>query len=108
VPAGSVFRSADDAQDFLVELYTAFRPEPDGVHVKTVDIKRTAWRVKMVGTPRAHFDYMDGSVRFPAGSTRLASTIFVEDIEYYWHTVRNVIVPAGQAGSVAPSERAVS
>jgi uncharacterized protein YqjF (DUF2071 family) len=108
VPAGSVFRSADDAQDFLVELYTAFRPEPDGVHVKTVDIKRTAWRVKMVGTPRAHFDYMDGSARFPAGSTRLDSTIFVEDIEYYWHTVRNVIVPAGQAGSVAPSERAVS
>lgn len=108
VPAGSVFCSADEAQNFLVELYTAFRPEPDGVHVKTVDIKRTAWRVKMVDTPRARFDYMDGSAFFPAGSTRLDSTIFVEDLEYYWHTVQRMTVPAGQPGTVAPSSRAVS
>jgi uncharacterized protein YqjF (DUF2071 family) len=108
VPPGSVFRSADEAQDFLVELYTAFRPEPDRVHVKTVDINRTAWRVKMVDTPRARFDYMDGSAFFPAGSTRLDSTVYVEDVEYYWHTVERIAVPDGQAGSVAPSSRAVS
>jgi uncharacterized protein YqjF (DUF2071 family) len=97
MPPGSVFRGADDAQDALVELYTAFRPEPHGAGVRTVRIKRTAWRVTVVDTPRARFDYMDGSAFFPAGSTRLDSTIYVEDIDYYWHTVGRMSVPAGRA-----------
>src|SRR6185369_15012096 len=61
MPAGSVFTSADEAQRFLVELYAAFRPEPDGEQVKKVRIKRSDWRVQMVDTPRARFDYMKGS-----------------------------------------------
>jgi len=93
VPAGSVFASVDDAQRFLVELYAAFRPDPDGATVKTVRIKRSAWRVQMVDTPRARFDYMNGSAFFRSDSTRLDSTIYVEDLDYYWHTLERKRVP---------------
>jgi len=96
VPADSAFASVDEAQRFLVELYTAFRPEPDGETVKTVQIKRSDWRVRMVDTPRARFDYMNGSAFFPPDSTRLDSTIYVEDIDYYWHTVKRTHVPRSQ------------
>jgi uncharacterized protein YqjF (DUF2071 family) len=92
VHAGSVFANADDAQQFLVELYTAFRPGPDPHTVDTVQIKRSAWRVRMVDVPRARFDFMDGSAAFPAGSTRLDSAIYVEDLDYYWHTLEQTIV----------------
>jgi uncharacterized protein YqjF (DUF2071 family) len=108
VPAGSVFRSLDEAQTFLVELYAAFKPESDPRTVNTVRIKRSAWRVKMVDAPRARFDFMDGSATFPAGSTRLDSAIYVEDLDYYWHTLERTIMPTTQAGMVAPSVRAVS
>ena len=89
VPASSTFPTCDEAQRFLVELYTAFRPSADGQTVSSVDIKRSDWRVRMVEAPRARFDLMDGSGLFPAGSTQLDSVIYVEDIEYYWHTVKH-------------------
>lgn len=108
VPAGSVFRSLEAAQTFLVELYAAFRPEPDAVTVNTVRIERSAWRITMVDAPRARFDFMDGSAAFPAGSTRLDSAIYVEDLDYYWHTLERTVVPPRQAGMLAPRERAVS
>lgn len=90
VPESSVFPTLELAQRFLVELYTAFRPSADGKSVNSVDIKRGAWNVRMVGAPRARFDLMDGSALFPAGSTQLDSVIYVEDIEYYWHTVKRL------------------
>jgi uncharacterized protein YqjF (DUF2071 family) len=92
VMAGSAFRSLDAAQQFLVELYTAFRQGPSPHLVDTVRIKRTAWRVRMVDVPRARFDFMDGSAAFPSGSTRLDSAIYVEDIDYYWQTLERTIV----------------
>ena len=98
VPAGSIFESADEAQRHLVELYAAFKPDSDPMRpVQTVRIKRTAWRVRMVETPRARFDFMDGSAVFPAGSTRLDSTIYVEDIEYFWNTLERKMVRAKAA-----------
>jgi uncharacterized protein YqjF (DUF2071 family) len=92
VTAQSAFRSLDEAQRFLVELYMAFRQGPSPLLVDTVRIKRTPWRVRMVDAPRARFDFMDGSAAFPTGSTRLDSAIYVEDIDYYWHTLERTIV----------------
>ena len=87
VPATSIFPSLDDAQRFLVELYTAFRPDSGSGEVNAVRIERGRWNVQLVDAPRARFDFMDGSDAFPAGSTGLDSVIYVEDIEYYWHTL---------------------
>lgn len=89
VPRSSVFPDIDAAQRFLVELYTAFRPSTDPRHVDTVDIERGAWNIHMVDASQAHFDLMDGSQLFPAGSARLDSVIYVADIEYLWHTVKH-------------------
>ena len=89
VPWSSVFPDMDEAQRFLVELYTAFRPSADGRRVESVDIERGGWNIGMVDAPRARFDLMDGSKLFPVGSTRLDSVIYVEDIEYLWHTVQH-------------------
>jgi uncharacterized protein YqjF (DUF2071 family) len=89
VPASSVFPDIDKAQRFLVELYTAFRPSSDGATMSSVDIERGRWHIRMVDAPRARFDLMDGSHPFPAGSTTLDSVIYVEDIEYLWHTVKH-------------------
>jgi uncharacterized protein YqjF (DUF2071 family) len=108
VPEGSVFRGLDQAQSFLVELYAAFKPDADGRTVNTVRIKRSAWRITMVDAPRARFDFMDGSATFPAGSTRLDSAIYVEDLDYYWHTLERMPAPLAQARMVAPTVRAVS
>jgi uncharacterized protein YqjF (DUF2071 family) len=91
ISAGSTFPSLEAAQAFLVELYAAFRPGAD--RMNTVRIKRGAWRVKMAEAPRARFDFMNGSTTFPAGSTRLDSVIYVEDIEYYWHTLERSALP---------------
>ena len=96
VPASSVFPDIDDAQRFLVELYTAFRPSSDGQRVSSVDIERGRWNITMVDAPRARFDLMNGSALFPPGSTEIDSVIYVEDIEYVWHTVKHqAVVPDG-------------
>ena len=87
MPTGSVFTSLTEAQNFLVELYAAFHPRPDAAAVSTVRIKRGAWNISFVDAPRARFELMDGSALFAAGSTRLDSVIYVEDIEYYWQTL---------------------
>jgi uncharacterized protein YqjF (DUF2071 family) len=89
VPASSVFPNIDTAQRFLVELYTAFRPSAVGQRVSSVDISRGEWNITMVDAPRARFDLMDDNALFPAGSTHLDSVIYVEDIEYFWHTVKH-------------------
>lgn len=86
-PPDSVFGSLAEAQQFLVELYAAFRPRPGRRGVDTVRIRRGAWNISFVGAPRARFEFMDGSAAFPAGSTRLDSIMYVEDIEYYWRTL---------------------
>jgi len=87
VPAGSVFPSFDEAQAFLVELYAAFHPQAGESAVSTVRIKRGAWHISFVDAPRARFAFMDGSAAFPAGSTRVDSVMYVEDIEYSWQTL---------------------
>lgn len=89
ITPGSAFPSMVEAQRFLVELYTAYRPAPDGRRVSSVDIERGAWNIRMVEATRACFDWMNGSSLFPAGSTRLDSVIYVEDVPYYWHTVKH-------------------
>ena len=87
VPDGSCFPDMDVAQQFLVELYTAFRPSSDGLRVDSVDIRRGTWNITMVDHDRDRFDFMSGSRAFPAGSTTIDSVIYVEDIEYYWQTI---------------------
>jgi hypothetical protein len=92
-PDGSVFGSLTEAQAFLVELYAAFHPQPGKGAVSTVRIERGAWNIRFVDAPRARFAFMDGSAAFPAGSTRLDSVMFVEDIDYYWHTLERPGAP---------------
>jgi uncharacterized protein YqjF (DUF2071 family) len=93
VPDGSVFQSVDEAQASLVELYAAFHPQPGEAAVRTVRIKRSAWNIQFVDEPRSRFDFMNGSAAFPVGSTRLDSVIYVEDVDYFWHTLDR---PGGQ------------
>jgi hypothetical protein len=84
---GSRFGTLTEAQSFLVELYAAFGIDALTGEVSAVRIERGAWDLRVVESPRARYDFMDGSSLFPAGSARLDSVFYVESIPYHWHTL---------------------
>jgi uncharacterized protein YqjF (DUF2071 family) len=87
MPPASRFATLAEAQGFLVELYAAFGVDPLSGEVSTVRIERGAWDLRVVECRKARFDFMDGSLPFPAGSARLDSVFYVESIPYRWHTL---------------------
>ncbi len=82
LPPTSRFRSLEDAQDFLVELYAAFAS--DLRYTSAVRIERGEWSVAVVEDLRRVYEFMNGSSLFPAGSATIDSVFYVSRVPYYW------------------------
>lgn len=87
LPPSSQFGSLAEAQGFLVELFTAFGHDPVTGAVSSVGIERGHWDVRVVDDRRADYQFMADPARFPAGSARLDSIFYVEQLPYLWHTL---------------------
>jgi uncharacterized protein YqjF (DUF2071 family) len=88
LPATSRFTDLDDAKTSLVELFTAYHPNPARRTMDCVDITRNDWRLTVVNDPAATFSYMTSGTPFTSQSAVLDSVFAVEDLEYHWHRVR--------------------
>lgn len=90
LPATSTFETLYEAQQFLVELFAAFSPNPDQRTINVVRIKRGEWDIKTVPDCRASYQLMASSDLFTAKHTRLDSVFYVVDLPYYWHTLEQI------------------
>jgi uncharacterized protein YqjF (DUF2071 family) len=88
MPRTSRFQNLAQAQRFLVELYTAFGHDPLTGAVSAIGIERGHWDIRVVNDRRAGYRFIDGSARFPAGSARLDSIFYIEQVPYLWHTLQ--------------------
>jgi uncharacterized protein YqjF (DUF2071 family) len=88
LPAESAFADLPQAQQFLVELYTAFGRTPLTEEILRVRIKRGDWQIAVVQDRRGHYRFMQDGPLFPPGSTRLDSIFYVKQLPYYWYTLQ--------------------
>lgn len=87
MPGASAFRGLEEAQQFLVELFTAFGTSPLDEGILMVRIKRGEWHISVVDDLRGRYNLMQDSALFPPGSARLDSVFYVKELPYYWHTL---------------------
>jgi uncharacterized protein YqjF (DUF2071 family) len=85
LPGSSNFATLVAAQEFLVELFTAFGADPRSGRVDRVHIKRGAWQIDVVPDLQAYYPLMQGSTLFPPGTAQLDSVFYAVDMPYYWH-----------------------
>jgi uncharacterized protein YqjF (DUF2071 family) len=88
LPSSSRFASLEEAQLFLVELYSAFGADRQG-RLARVRIDRGAWDVTVVKDDRAEYPFM-GRGPFEGAGARLDSIFYVRDLPYRWHTLEPV------------------
>ncbi|MBI3943230.1 MAG: DUF2071 domain-containing protein [Chloroflexi bacterium] len=85
MPPASHFSSLAEAQDFLVELFTAYGYDPLSGKVDFVNIKRGEWHIDVVPDVRAEYTFMQDSPLFPPGSAQLDSVFYATHMPYYWY-----------------------
>lgn len=88
LPNGSAFATLAEAKQHLVDLFTAYHPRTQQGRVDVVHIKREDWHITIAPVIDARCAFLDGRGPFPAGSTRLDSAFWVQDLPYYWYRLR--------------------
>ena len=83
MPAGSVFRSVDEAYDYIVEFHDAFSYNPDTGDVFILRIDRGPWHIK-IHEPLDHYLGFFEEGPFPAGSCQLDSVFYFTQTPYRW------------------------
>jgi hypothetical protein len=92
LPATSAFADLRAAQQWLVELFTAFDYTPGSQHIDAVRIDRGEWDIKVVDDHRAEFDFLTAGP-FGPGNSQLDSVFLVGDVPYQWHRLERLPLP---------------
>jgi uncharacterized protein len=92
LPATSAFTDLGTAQQWLVELFTAFDHTAGSQHIDAVRIDRGEWEIKVVDDHRAEYDFLTAGP-FGPGNTRLDSVFLVGDVPYRWHRLERLPLP---------------
>jgi hypothetical protein len=85
LPAGSIFRSIQEASDFFQRGslgYSATRTSGayDGLELRTFD-----WRVESLAVDRVESSYFEDRKLFPAGTIEFDCALLMRDIKHEWH-----------------------
>jgi Uncharacterized conserved protein (COG2071) len=88
LPAGSAFPALAPARDHLVDLFTAYHPQPGQDRIDVVQIKREGWDITVLPVISAQCAFLDGAGPIPVGHARLDSIFAIQDLPYYWHRLR--------------------
>lgn len=92
LPPSSAFPNLPTAQEWLVELFTAFDYTAGRPAIDVVRIDRGEWDVRVVDDTRGQYDFVT-SGPFGSGAARLDSVLLAGDVPYRWHRLERIGLP---------------
>ena len=83
MPPSSIFRSVDDAYDYIVDFHDAFSYNPETGDVFILRIERGPWHIH-IHEPVDHYLGFFSDGPFPAGACQLDSVFHFTQTPYRW------------------------
>jgi hypothetical protein len=90
LPAGSVFKSTDDASEFFRGGNIGWSLNLNGDGYETVELKTMEWKIQPLETSEVYSDYFMNNQSFPAGSVEFDSAMIMRGLEHSWLRHENI------------------
>jgi hypothetical protein len=101
LPAGSCFRSADEASSFFANGQFGYSPSRDPYRLDCLRLVIRDWNVRPFHVEDIESRFFADPQRFPAGSAVFDHALIMRNVEHSWEQSSSVLIGAGRDGKAA-------
>jgi len=94
LPAGSVFRSLNEASDFFARGSIGYSDTDNPRQLDGLELRSFHWHIKPLAVERVESSFFEDESRFPPGTVKFDCALLMRRIEHEWHSREPLVCSA--------------